>query len=214
MINNYKDLTIAKYQELYSVDWENMEEIDRQVTIISILSDKTEDEVLALPLAEYSKMAAQTEFLAKEPNVKNRTPNKVKINGKEYEVLKDVKDMTAGQYIDYQQYLSLNDITKYLPYLLSCFIIPKGKKYGEYNVDVVINDIRNNMSVEEALNIAGFFMKKFRTSIEGMLLYLGWKMKMTKRKAKDETVKNKLEIARKRLQSLYNSIRNGDGFLV
>lgn len=214
MINNYKDLTIAKYQELYSVDWENMEEIDRQVTIISILSDKTEDEVLALPLAEYSKMAAQTEFLAKEPNVKNRTPNKVKINGKEYEVLKDVKDMTAGQYIDYQQYLSLNDITKYLPYLLSCFIIPKGKKYGEYNVDVVINDIRNNMSVEEALNIAGFFMKKFRTSIEGMLLYLGWKMKMAKRKTKDETVKNKLETARKRLQLLYNSIRNGDGFRV
>lgn len=214
MINNYKDLTIAKYQELYSVDWEEMEEIDRQVTIISILSDKTEDEVLALPLAEYSKMAAQTEFLAKEPNVKNRTPNKVKINGKEYEVLKDVKDMTAGQYIDYQQYLSLNDITKYLPYLLSCFIIPKGKKYGEYNVDVVINDIRNNMSVEEALNIAGFFMKKFRTSIEGMLLYLGWKMKMAKRKTKDETVKNKLETARKRLQLLYNSIRNGDGFRV
>lgn len=214
MINNYKDLTIAKYQELYSVDWENMEEIDRQVTIISILSDKTEDEVLNLPLAEYGKLAAQTEFLTKEPVVKNRTPNKIKINGKEYEVLKDVKDMTAGQYIDYQQYLSLNDVTKYLPYLLSCFIIPKGKKYGEYNVDGVINEIRNNMSVEEALNIAGFFMKKFRTSIEGMLLYLGWKMKWMKRKTKDETVKKKMETARKRLQSLYNSIRSGDGFRV
>ena len=75
MINNYKDLTIAKYQELYSVDWEDMEEIDRQVAIISILSDKTEDEVLALPLAEYGKLAAQTEFLTKEPNVKSRTPN-------------------------------------------------------------------------------------------------------------------------------------------
>lgn len=214
MINNYKDLTIAKYQELYSVDWEDMEEIDRQVAIISILSDKTEEEVLALPLTEYGKLAAQTEFLTREPNVKNRTPNKVKINGREYEVLKDINDMTAGQYIDYQQYLSLNDVTKYLPNLLSCFIIPKGKKYGEYNVQDVIEDIRFNISVEEALNIAGFFMKKFRTSIEGMLLYLGWKMKWMKRKTKDETVKKKLEVARKRFQSLYNSIRNGDGFRV
>lgn len=213
MIDNYKDLTIAKYQELYSVDWEDMEEIDRQVTIVSILSDKTEEEVLNLPLAEYSKLASQTEFLAKEPEVKKRIPNKIKINGKEYEVIREIKEMTAGQYIDYQQYLSLNDINKYLPHILSCFIIPKGKKYGEYNIDSVVEEIRNNMSVEEALSIAGFFTRKFRTSTEAILLYLRWKLKGMKRKTKDETVKNKIETARTSLQYLYNSIRNGGGFL-
>ena len=213
MINNYKDLTIAKYQELYSVNWEDMEEVDRQVTMIAILSDKTEDEILNLPLTEYTKLASQTEFLTKEPDIKRRTPNKIKINGKEYEVIKDVRDMTAGQYIDYQQYLSLNDINKYLPYLLSCFVIPKGKKYGEYNLDNIIEELKNNMSVEEALSITSFFTRKFRTSTESILLYLRWKLKWMKRKTRDETVKNKIEQARKKLQSLYNSIRSGGGFL-
>lgn len=213
MINNYKDLTIAKYQELLSMDWESMEELDRQVSLISVLDDKDEEEILNLPLTEYTKLAAQTEFLLKEPEVKRRKPNKVKINGREYDIVKEVKDMTAGQYIDYQQYLALNDINKFLPNILSCFIIPKGKKYGEYNIDDAINDIKC-MSVEEALSIASFFMRKFRTSIEGILLYLRWNLKMVKKKTKDETVKNKIEIARKNLQSLHNLIKNGDGFLV
>ena len=38
MINNYKDLTIAKFQELQNID-SSMEEIDIQVAIISILTD-------------------------------------------------------------------------------------------------------------------------------------------------------------------------------
>lgn len=214
MINSYKDLTIAKYQELYSVDWNDMEEIDRQVSMIAILNDMTEEDVLDLSITEYGKLAAQTEFLTKEPEVRKRVPNKIKMNGKEYEIIKDVKDMTAGQYIDYQQYLSLNDINKYLPHILSCFIIPKGKKYGEYNLDMAIEELRNNLSVEEALNIASFFTRKFRTSIEGILLYLRWILKKMKRQTKDETVRNKIETARTRLQSLYSSIRNGDGFLV
>lgn len=213
MINNYKDLTIAKYQELLSIDWNDMEELERQVTMISILSGKDEEEVLNLPLTEYTKLASQTEFLTKEPQVKKRVPNNIKINGRTYELLKDVKDMTAGQYIDYQQYLSLNDINKFLPNILSCFIIPKGKKYGEYNVDDVIADIKD-MSVEEALSIASFFMKKFRTSIEGILLYLTWTLKRAMRKTKDETMRTNITTARTALQSLYNSIRNGDGFRV
>lgn len=212
MINNYKDLTIAKYQELLSMDWESMEELDRQVSLISVLDDKDEEEVLNLPLTEYTKLAAQTEFLLKDPEVKKRKPNKVKINGREYDIVKEVKDMTAGQYIDYQQYLALNDINKFLPNILSCFIIPKGKRYGEYNIDDAINDIKC-MSVEEALSIASFFMRKFRTSIEGILLYLRWNLKMVKKKTKDETVKNKIEIARENLRSLHNLIKNGDGFL-
>ena len=212
MINNYKDLTIAKYQELLSMDWESMEELDRQVSLISVLDDKDEEEILNLPLTEYTKLAAQTEFLLKEPEVKKRKPNKVKINGREYDIIKEVKDMTAGQYIDYQQYLALNDINKFLPNILSCFIIPKGKRYGEYNIDDAINDIKC-MSVEEALSIASFFMRKFRTSIEGILLYLRWNLKMVKKKTKDETVKNKIEIARENLRSLHNLIKNGDGFL-
>lgn len=213
MINDYKDLKIGKFQELQKIDWESMEEIDIQVAVIAILNDMTEDDVLSLPLTEYSKLASQTKFLENPPKPKKRLPSKITINGVEYVLLKDVSDMTTGQYIDYNQYLTSNDINTFLPHILSCFIIPKGKKYGDYNVDDVVNEIKENLSVEEALGISNFFMKKFRSSTRAILLYLDWKMKRMAKKTKDETMKKKTEEARKALHSLQNLIKDGGGFL-
>lgn len=213
MINDYKDLKIGKLQELQKIDWESMEEIDIQVSVIAILNDMTEDDVLSLPLTEYSKLASQTKFLENPPKPKKRLPSKITINGVEYVLLKDVSDMTTGQYIDYNQYLTSNDVNTFLPHILSCFIIPKGKKYGDYNVDDVVNEIKENLSVEEALGISNFFMKKFRSSTRAILLYLDWKMKRMAKKTKDETMKKKTEEARKALHSLQDLIKNGGGFL-
>lgn len=208
MINNYKDLTVEKYLQLQEVDWTSMEEIDIQSTMISILADMDVDDVLDLPIGEYRKMAAQLQFMTVEPKVKPRKIDKVKINGKEFYVLKDVKDMTAGQYIDYQSYIQQNDI-KMLPYTLSCVIIPKGKKYGEVDA---IEDIMQ-LSVEEALTIANFFMNKSRSLTRGTLLYLEWMMKKKARKMKDETMKQKMEEAVKSIHSLRSLTKDGDGFL-
>ena len=208
MINNYKDLTVEKYLQLQEMDWTSMEEIDIQSTMISILADMDVDDVLDLPINEYRKMAAQLQFMTVEPKVKPRKIDKVKINGKEFYVLKDVKNMTAGQYIDYQSYIQQNDI-KMLPYTLSCVIIPKGKKYGEVDA---IEDIMQ-LSVEEALTIANFFMNKSRSLTRGTLLYLEWMMKKKARKMKDETMKQKMEEAVKSIHSLRSLTKDGDGFL-
>ncbi len=213
MIDSYKTLTLGKFMELQKIDWASMEEIDIQVKMLSVLSDMDEDEILKLPLDEYSKMVNKTAFLSKQPEITKNIPDKIKINDKTYVLVKDIKKMTAGQYIDYQQYLAANDINFYLPYILSCFIIPKGKTYGDYDVDEVVDVLKNNLSVEEALSISGFFMKKFRSSIKAILFYLDWKIKKMMRKTKDETVKTKLMTARKAIVSLKDLMKDGDGYL-
>ena len=207
MINSYKDLTVEKYIELYSIDINGMEEIDIQATIIAILSDMTVDEVLDLPISQYRKLTTQTLFL-KEPPKSTKHCSKIKIDGKEYKVLEKVEDMTAGQYIDYQTYLQQNDI-KMLPYILSCLIIPKGEKYGDSDT---INDVMQ-LSVEEALRISNFFMKQSQSLIRGTLLSLEWMMKKKARKMKDETMKAEMEKAVKEIHSLQSITKNGDGFL-
>lgn len=208
MINNYKDLTLEKYLKLQDIDWTSMEEIDIQSTMISILSDMDINDVLDLPISEYRKMAEQLQFLTVEPKIKSHKIDKVKINGKEFYVLKDVKDMTAGQYIDYQTYIQNGD-NKMLPYILSCVIIPKGKKYGEVDT---IEDMMQ-LSVEEALTISNFFMNKSRSLIRGTLLYLEWMMKKKMKRMKDETMKEKMKEAVKEIHSLRNLTKDGDGFL-
>lgn len=207
MINNYRDLTIEKYIELYELDIYGMEQIDIQSNIIAILSDMTVDEVLDLPIPQYKKLAQQTEFMSQPPQVKPRKISKIKINGKEFKVLDKVEDMTTGQYIDYQTYLSKGDM-KMLPYILSCLIIPKNEKYGESDT---IEDMKQ-ISVEEALTISNFFMNKSRSLIRTTLRCLEWMMKRKMKKTKDETVKQKMMEAMQKIHSLRNFLKNGDGF--
>lgn len=209
MINNYRDLTIEKYIELYEIEVHGMEEIDIQSNIIAILSDMTVDEVLDLPIPQYKKLVQQTAFMTVPPQVKARKISKVTINGKEYKVLEKVEDMTTGQYIDYQSYLQNNEV-KMLPYILSCLIIPKGEKYGESDT---IEDMKQ-MSVEEALTISNFFMKQSLTLTNATLRYLEWQMKRKMKKMKEETVKQKMMEAIQNLRSLRNLLKNGDGFLL
>ena len=151
MINNYRDLSLEKYLEIQDIEWLEMDEIDVQTTLISILADMDFEDVLDLPIPQYKKLAEQLEFLKVSPNVKPKRIDNVVINGKEFMVIKKVEDMTAGQYIDFQHYFKDKDF-KMLPYILSCFIIPKGEKYGDSdNIEYM-----KQLSVEEALMIANF----------------------------------------------------------
>lgn len=207
MINNYKDLTLEKYIELYELDIQGLTELEIQSNIIAILSDMTVDEVLDLPIPQYKKLAQQTAFMTVPPQVKPRKISKITINGKNFKVLDKIEDMTTGQYIDYQTYISNSDI-KMLPYTLSCLIIPEGEKYGDSNT---VEDLKQ-MTVEEALTISNFFMNKSRTLIRTTLRYLGWKMKRKMKKVKDETVKTQMMEAIQKLHSLQSSLKDGDGF--
>jgi hypothetical protein len=206
MINNYKDLTLEKYIELYELDICGMEEIDIQSYIISILTNMTVDEILDLPIPQYKKLAQQTAFMTVPPQVKGRKISKVNINGKEYEVLDKIDKMTTGQYIDYQTYLKKNDV-KMLPYILSTLIIPKGEKYGDSDT---VEDLKQ-MTVEEALTISNFFMNKSLTLIKGTLRYLEYMMKKKMKKVKEETMKQQMTEAIQKLHSLQSSLKNGVG---
>ena len=209
MINNYRDLSLEKYLEIQDIEWLEMDEIDIQTTLISILADMDFEDVLDLPIPQYKKMAEQLEFLKVSPNVKPKRIDNVVINGKEFMVIKKVEDMTAGQYIDFQHYFKDKDF-KMLPYILSCFIIPKGEKYG----DSETIEYMKQLSVEEALMIANFFMKQSRSLIKGMLLSLEWMIRKRIWKEKDETVKMKMKEAKKMVHSLKDLVTDGDGFQV
>lgn len=153
MINSYDKLTLGKWLELKDVDTEQ-EEIDVQIDILSILSDMTPDEIMELPLPEYSKLVNDSMFLSKEPPITKNLPKTIKINGKDYEIVQKVDSITTGQYIDYQAYLKNNDVA----HILTCFIIPKGHKYGEgYDLEETCKLFKDYLPVGIAIGISRFF---------------------------------------------------------
>lgn len=213
MIDSYDKLTLGKFLELRQMDITGMEEIDIQVNIIAILNDMDEDEVINLPLQEYQKLVRQSVFLTSQPTPQNKIPKSLKLNGKQYDVVSDVKDMTAGQYIDYQTYLGYKD-EKYLPHILSTIIIPKGEKYGDTDILEVVKTIKEYLPISVAVSLSAFFLNKWQSLTKATLTYLILKMKMMMRREKNMRVKVQMRQALRRMTTLRNLIKDGDGLVL
>ena len=161
MITSYKEMTINKYQEIRQIIEEDGGELNIQARIIAALTGMGVDDVLNLSLTKYNEYVQKTAFLLEKPKLDGRIPNRLNINGMECEITKNVNKLTAAQYIDYQTLTAMKDQEKYLANILACFIVPKGKKYGDgYETDDIVAWIGENLSIVDGLNICFFFSKE------------------------------------------------------
>lgn len=188
MIDNYNSLTIKKYLDIKEVLEMNTEEIDKQVSLIAILADMDENDVYNLPLQEFQELNEKTAFLNELPQTRNYPKTKYKLGGLELETVLDMRDVTAGQYIDYQTFVKDSD--KYLVELLSVFLVPKGKKYNDgYDILEVQNAIRENLSILEAISLSAFFLILCESLIKATVHSSIKKLKRMMRKEKDKKIK-------------------------
>ena len=212
MITNYKELTINKYLELQEMLSEEWDELELQVHLIAVLAGMTDDEVLALSLEDYQDMVRKTSFLLEKPQTKNQVPNQITINKKKYTICKKIPELSVAQYIDYQNWMNANKNDKYIANILACFVVPDGHKYGDgYNLEEVVKDFGDYLSIQDAINIAFFFFRKYHRLINDMLIYLDWKLKRMKRKAKDETMRTKIAETETQMETLRALVQNGVG---
>ena len=58
IIDNYRRLPVGKYLEIVKLCDTEMDEVDRRVKIIGILTGLTDDEVLNLPLTQFTEYCA------------------------------------------------------------------------------------------------------------------------------------------------------------
>lgn len=213
MIDSYDKLSIAKYRELMDLD--KTDEMQYSIDILAILSEYTEDELMEMPLDDFSALMSKTNFLYKQVDKIDwkHLGNKLTINGKKYTIIKNAKKMTAGQYIDYKSYINNGDFIKMLPYILTVFIIPDGCKYGDgYDVEELANELNNSLSIKMALCISDFFLHQSKLSMLISIRSLRWMMKrMTKKEKNQETIKQ-IQTAMEQMELLENSLNSSDGY--
>lgn len=198
MIDSYRKLSIAKYDEAKKIMEKDIDDIDKQVELIACLADMDIDKVYNLPLTKYEELVEKASFLLELPKPKNNFPNKLSIGDRKYSIMKNVEKMTAGQYIDLQTYMK-NDMS--IAYILTTIIIPEGCEYndGKYNIDDLQKDIYNNFNIEDAISIAFFLRRKLQIIIEGTLHFLDWKIKKIEKKMPQEQ-KTKMKKVREMLK--------------
>lgn len=203
IIDNYRKLPIGKYNEIVKLCETEMDEVDRKVRIVGILTGLTDDEVLALPLTDFTECCAKAKFIDLPcpetliPSVSKSYP----VGGFNLVPVTDMRKVTTAQYIDFLAFS--NDKEHNIVEMLSCFLVPKGMDYNEgYDILDVHNAIKEEMSVAEVLAVLAFFFGSWTRSLHSTLSY----SERTARRLKD---KEKRKMIMERIAELRSTISGG-----
>lgn len=189
MINDWKDVTLGMFQRMNEIS-QRESEVDRVVGFVALFNDMTEEEVLALPLDEFRKYMGKLEWMNTPPDIEQPKQEYV-INGTTYELTMNFHKLTTAQYVDFQSYTKSEDYAQ----MLSVFLIPKGKKYGEgYDVFETQQDMKA-LPVQEVLGLMGFFIILYRSWSRALLKYSSRILKKTKNPELTETIRKTEELA-------------------
>ncbi len=209
IIDSYATLPLGKYNEIVKISQdETLDEGSRNLAILSVLTGKTQDELWALPLSEVGELTAAAGFLLAEP--KTMPLLKTYIIGRfEVAPLTEARKMTAGQFIDYQNYVADKSGADLTSRILSVFLVPVGKQYGEgYDPVELQQDIEEFLPVSDADTLTAFFFAVLMTYCERIQTSL----EKTARRVKDKERRARMEETLKTLTTELSSLRSGAGF--
>lgn len=185
---DWKDVSINLFYQIKKIMDADLEETDRKIKLLALLMDETEEEFSGRKIGEVQELAEQLNFMQKDPFIKTNDVKTLFINGAEYELRTKLEDYSVAQYVDFQNYIK--DGQNNLARMLSTVIIPVGKKYNDgYDIEELIQNIGDNLSIAHANYIMFFFTKKLVSSIkvtQGSLVWLkkmmNWNKKMQMKK--------------------------------
>ena len=160
IIDNYRELPIGDYQDILALcKDESLEELDRQVKILSILTKVDEGTLLNLPIQEFKCLTNRMGFLEKKlPTKVSRLADSYRIGKFELIPVIDMRKVITAQYIDFQSFHQAAFEDHFVE-LLSCLLVPKGKKYNQdYDIIEVQDAIRRNLNLHDAASLYAFFI--------------------------------------------------------
>lgn len=168
--DKWSNVTIAEYERIVETIKSTDDEIERLTGVISVLGGVDENEIADMPIAEIARIGQKLDFLNSFTFNKNATYKTLVIDGET--LVLAVKDMTVAQYVDFQASWSAE--TKDLARIISICYVPKGKTYNkDYDIEELIEKIRNNVSIDKANSIGFFLLKKLNGLTAFTLRFLG-----------------------------------------
>lgn len=185
MIDNFTKMPVGTYERAVAICNERAtDDLDKQVKLISLLTEQTEEAVLAMPLPLYADFAGRLDFLTKPiPQVSVGALKWIKVGDMKLRVMADARKMTTAQYIDFQTLSSHEEVT--IAQLLSCFLIPEGKEYNEgYDIEQLQALLEEGLMITTAVALLGFFVLRSLRSIRHLALSSALMMIATARKDK------------------------------
>ena len=199
---DWENITIEKYYKIKDIlDDETDDDITKNVKLVAVITNKDEQEVWDMDMAEAGNYISKLQFLNKFELPKN--PNmKIKLPSYDLVVIKDLTKINVAQYVDFQNFVKM-PLRESMEKILSIFLIPEGCSYNTgYDILDLQKEIRENMSFRVGEGLLSFFIEKYGKSLIHSLVYCRRQVKKTK----DKEMMENLEKTEKEIQQKLDSL--------
>lgn len=188
---DWNNITIKKWYGIKDILMdESLDDIDKNVGILSLVYDITEEEAYNMPIVEFAEKAKAIEWLRTPPEPQ-MVSDKYRINGVTYRLVMNPGEITTAQYIDFKNLYPEKD--KHMAEILAIFLIPDGKDYNtDYDIAKVEKDIYEHLPITYAIGMTAFFLLLWEVWNQVLTNYSKNLIKKEIKKTKDLTRKKVL----------------------
>ena len=129
----WKDINVFQWQQLNDLflKGKDLTEIDLAVSTASICTGLTENEIDSLPIEELNPILKSIKFIHEE--IKPEVNQYIKIKGKKYKCIYDVRKIPAARYIETKHFSQ--DVNGNLHRLAACMVMPMKRTLFGWKVD-------------------------------------------------------------------------------
>lgn len=207
---SWRDVTINEYFDFRDKLESASSDYEKEIIKIAFVNGFKEDDVWNMTISDVKRYQQNTLWLNDFEISKDVKFKNIKIEGEVYNINPDMQSFSVAQYIDFQNFFpKRTQKTNYIGNILACFIVPKGKKYGEgYDVAQLVNKINDNVDILTSNEIIFFFLKRYLYSIKVMLIFFKYQMKILKLIGKKRN-KEKIKAIEEKVKELEKNISVG-----
>ena len=207
---SWRDVTINEYFDFRDKLESASSDYEKEIIKIAFVNGFNEDDVWNMTISDVKRYQQNTYWLNDFEISKDVKFTSIKIEDEVYRINPDMQNFSVAQYIDFQNFFpKRTQKTNYIGNILACFIVPKGKKYGEgYDVAQLVNKINDNIDILTSNEIIFFFLKRYLFSIKVMLIFFKYQMKILKLIGKKKH-KEKIKAIEEKVKELEKNISVG-----
>lgn len=179
---NWEDINLKTFKELIALYKSNATNLE----LISLLANKPAED---LSLEELKDWINEIKFL-EEPYKPKEIKSEYYIQNKIYKPVVSLKDIKAGQFIDFQTFIK--DPEKNIANIAACFLLEKGKTYGDNDPLEEAEFFDKYLKITDYKDIFNFFTIAWRSYTKAIQAYLVKNMKKALKKEKNPTMRIKI----------------------
>lgn len=172
---NYNEITVEDYIKLVSISASTTDVLDREIEVLSVLTDKTQEELLTLPIQHINRLVGKTSFLSEEPI--GVIKKEYTLGGRTFRPNLEIYKYSAGRFIDLVEMTkdksraldNLHLVTAILLDPIEKTVWYKKDKVLSYN-EVSVTDtaelVYKEMSITDSIALVNFFYHLLLVSSE------------------------------------------------